>query len=315
MSGPGDRPDDPDEVTLWAGRLRGWAAHNAPSTARSDDDGVDDATLRPGTDRARDVAAAGPEDLPVDELDDATLRSPSRDTVHEPDDATVVARPRGPVDEPDDATVLSPTRDTGHEPDDATILARPRGPEDEPDDATVVSRPAPGDEPTIAVAPARAPLDELDETTRPRVAVTPRAEAVDDDTVRREAPDDSGDTRAGTRRARRSAAAAAAAGANADADADVVAPGRPSPSGSRLPEATRDARVPVALEREIYRPRADAPVRVERSAPRPSAPPHRDAAAVRPRTTRRAAWRALLVGVAVVVVLAAVAVAAIVLLG
>lgn len=303
MSGPGDRPDDPDEVTLWAGRLRGWAAHNAPSTARSDDDGVDDATLRPGTDRARDVAAAGPEDLPVDELDDATLRSPSRDTVHEPDDAT--------------------------------ILARPRGPEDEPDDATVVSRPAPGDEPTIAVAPARAPLDEpdettrprvaahprpepvdeLDETTRPRVAVTPRAEAVDDDTVRREAPDDSGDTRAGTRRARRSAAAAAAAGANADADADAVAPGRPSPSGSRLPEATRDARVPVALEREIYRPRADAPVRVERSAPRPSAPPDRDAAAVRPRTTRRAAWRALLVGVAVVVVLAAVAVTAIVLLG
>ncbi len=193
-----------------------------------------------------------------------------------------------------------------------------------------MSRPAPGDEPTVAVAPARAPLDELDETTRPRVAahprpepvdeldettrprvaVTPRAEAVDDDTVRREAPDDSGDTRAGTRRARRSAAAAAAAGAMR-----MRMPWRPAPVSIRLglPEATRDARVPVALEREIYRPRADAPVRVERSAPRPSAPPDRDAAAVRPRTTRRAAWRALLVGVAVVVVLAAVAVTAIVL--
>ena len=180
MSGRGDRPDDPDEVTLWAGRLRGWAAHNAPSTASSDDGGVDDATLRPGTERPRDAAAAGPEDPPADELDDATLRSPSHDTVHEPDDATVVARPRGPVDEPDDATQLSPTRDTAHEPDDATILARPRGPEDEQGDATVVSRPAPGDEPTVAVAPARAPLDELDETTRPRVAARPRPEPVDE---------------------------------------------------------------------------------------------------------------------------------------
>ncbi len=68
MSGPFDRPDDPDEVTLWAGRLRAWPA-NPPAPAD------DDAT-------ASTVA---------DDLDDATVRSDAREPTTTPTVMTPVA--------------------------------------------------------------------------------------------------------------------------------------------------------------------------------------------------------------------------------
>ncbi len=99
-------PDDPDEVTLWAGRLRAWPA-NPPAPAD------DDAT-------ASTVA---------DDLDDATVRSDAR----EPDDATVIARR---------ADAVGPRRrsevrraDAVEEPDDATVIARRAKADEEPDDA------------------------------------------------------------------------------------------------------------------------------------------------------------------------------------
>lgn len=253
MSGPYDRPDDPDEVTLWAGRLRSWPA-NPP--AEADDADVDDATVRSGDD--------------------------------EPDDATVIARRETPVDEPDDATVVAHRAVPAAELDDDTV------------------RRPPADEPTRRrgdVAPP--PLDDDTEpgsrTRRPPALVEP-----DDDTRPRTAPGDTEDTRAGSRRARRAASAAPSSGG---AERATIAH---DPS---VPGAQREAHVPTALQRESYAPRADAPVRVERSVRPAPSEPRRDAALVRPRATRGSAWRALLIGAAVVLLLAAAAGAAVLLLG
>lgn len=68
MSGPSDVPDDPDEVTLWAGRLRPWPAR--PVSAGDDGDEIDEDTavsLRSG--RADDTVRVVRE-----EPSDATVR-------------------------------------------------------------------------------------------------------------------------------------------------------------------------------------------------------------------------------------------------
>lgn len=132
MSGPYDRADDPDEVTLWAGRLRAWPT--PPST--------------------------------VDDVDDETVLSRGAD----PDDDTVLSAgesaagdtvlSRGAV--PDDTTVLS----TGEPAADDTLLSPAvELVEDEGADAetTAPRRAAPA-------APDAQPLDDarIDEATRPR---------------------------------------------------------------------------------------------------------------------------------------------------
>ena len=100
MSGPYDKPDDPEDVTLWAGRLRPWPASTAPATA---DDGDDldvneDTTLiaRRGTARRAEVANG-----------EAVA-----------DDTVIVPRDRAGGAEPDDTVIVS------RESQDDTVLVR-----------------------------------------------------------------------------------------------------------------------------------------------------------------------------------------------
>ncbi|MFG6280937.1 hypothetical protein [Microbacterium sp. S16(2024)] len=82
MSGPYDVPDDPDDVTLWAGRLRPWPAR--PDPAVDDGDEIDE-------DTAVSLRSARAEDtvrVVREEPSDATVRI-VRD---EPSDETARAR-------------------------------------------------------------------------------------------------------------------------------------------------------------------------------------------------------------------------------
>lgn len=287
MSGPFDRADDPDEVTLWAGRLRPWpanppAAADGGSPAAADADDPDDATVRSH----------------ADDPDDATVRA----DVREPDDATVIARRADAVAEPDDATVIARRVDIAADADDRTVVARPAAPEAELDDATV--RRAPVEE-RAARSPELLPVDDTEPGLRARRSSAPAVDESPDDSTRpRRAPGGVDDTQAGTRRARR-----------ADA-ADASASRRSVDAGPQAVDgAVREARVPAALGREIYDPRVDAPIRVARSVPPARSGLRDDPALVRPRPARRGAWRALLIGTAVVLLLAAGVAAAVLLLG
>ncbi|PTT18261.1 hypothetical protein DBR36_09615 [Microbacterium sp. HMWF026] len=132
MSGPYDRADDPDEVTLWAGRLRAW-----PTPPPAVDDVDDDTVL------SRSV-----------EPDDDTVLS----RAVEPDDDTVLSAGESAADD----TV----RSVGEPAADDTVLSRAvELVEDEGEDAetTAPRRAAPA-------APDAQPLDDarIDEATRPR---------------------------------------------------------------------------------------------------------------------------------------------------
>ncbi len=324
MSGPYDRSDDPDEVTLWAGRLRSWptqpAAEDdefADETVLSRRDTPDDDTIRSAVDVPEDATYVS-RHVPVDE--------PAGSRVDLADEVTVVSRPEAPVGEPsgsraellDEATIVSraeaPTDDTSQSrvepPDDATVASR----REALDDATLASPPKrhalpgqadPTDAEVGATAPRRAttrPLLDavvLDETTRSRPA--PEAEgAVPDELTRRRssdpdpldeatrarpAADVDDETASGPRRRRREATAARA---------EPVVEG-----------AVRDVRVPAALARESYGPRREGPARVERVAPvrAPSAP---DVGAVRPRANRGVGRVIVLVTVVAVVLVASI---------
>ncbi|OZD31208.1 hypothetical protein CH252_39725 [Rhodococcus sp. 06-1477-1B] len=314
MSGPDDRADDPDEVTLWAGRLRSW-----PVPPVVEDDVADDTILsrreapEDETFRSRDAAP-----------DDATVIS-QREA---PADATVVSQREAPEDEtirsrnvaPDDETVISQRE----EPDDATVISPPAPPatlvahdplDDElgttaPRRAPTVTTPGagsgdPGLDETIRRGPTAAPVDadtdatlrrapaeaagsDLDEVTRHR----PSAPApLDEATRARPAPETEDDTASGSRRRRREASAAA----------EPVVPG-----------GVRDARVPEALVRESYGPRREGPARVDR-APAVRRTSAQDAAAIRPRA-RRGAGRVVVLVSVIVVVLVASAIGAVLLL-
>lgn len=122
MSGPYDVPDEPDDVTLWAGRLRAWPTPPTGATDAADDEIDDDTAVSP-----RQVAADTVRvERPV--LSDETVRverpSPQAAPAHrpstppdgEPADETISVerrRPRPSVDVP--------------VPDDTTAPARARG--------------------------------------------------------------------------------------------------------------------------------------------------------------------------------------------
>lgn len=191
MSGPYDRPDDPDEVTLWSGRLRSWPT---PPPVEEDDEVADETVLSRRDSEDHDTDLSAP-----DLLEDETfvsrrtpVQDPSGSSVELPDDETVVSR-RTPVQDssgplvelPDDVTVVSrrtPVQDSSGSsvelPEDVTVVSRreapvggPSGvPAELPDDETVVSR---------AELPA-------EETPRGRVDLPDDATVVS----RREAPDD-----------------------------------------------------------------------------------------------------------------------------
>jgi len=98
VSGPYDKPDDPEDVTLWAGRLRPWPAPTAPSTTDDDvRDGIDDATVTAPRGVARHDEA----------IDD--------------DDTVIVPRGRAGEGVADDTVIVSRER-----PDDTVALRRER---------------------------------------------------------------------------------------------------------------------------------------------------------------------------------------------
>lgn len=266
MSGPHDRPDDPDEVTLWAGRLRAWPTPPANDDAAAVE--VDDDTVR--------VHPAGPD--------------------AEPDADTVLSRRARAADD----TVVSTTDDDGIGTTAPRRAARPSAAAPDLDDETI-RRPATAavpdlDDATLRRAPAEVEGLDVGDATRRRPG--PETAGIDEDTRPRAAPargDD--DTAAGSRRSRREAAA------------------RPAPSEAPLPPVvSREARVPAALRSDVYAPRTDGPVRVERALPVPRASAT-DAAVVRPRSERRGAGRVVVLAVVVVVIVAAAVVGAVVLLG
>ncbi|MFM2721044.1 hypothetical protein [Microbacterium mcarthurae (nom. nud.)] len=128
MSGPYDRADDPDDVTLWAGRLRAW-----PTPPRSDvdgDDEVDDDTI------------VSPRPAPADDTVRVDRADPVDDTVISarpaPADDTVVSARATPVDDP--AVSAFPEVD-----DETAPRRRPSDP----------SEPEPGILPSDETAPGR----------------------------------------------------------------------------------------------------------------------------------------------------------------
>lgn len=333
MSGPYDRPDDPDEVTLWAGRLRSW-----PTPPPAEDDELADETVLSRRDTPDDDTVLSAADAPEDETY-VSRRTPGEESSASrgelADEVTVVSRREAPVEEPSASRVELA--------DDETIVSRAEVPAGEmsrsrvdlPDDATVVSRREALDDATIATPPTRpalpgraGPADDEVGTTAPRRATTrppldvavpdeatrsrstPEAEGVvpdeltrrrssdpdplDEATRARPAADVDDETASGSRRRRREAAG-----------------GRTEPA---VEGAVRGARVPVALATESYGPRREAPARVDRVAAvrAPSAP---DVGTVRPRANRGAGRVIVLVAVVAMVLVASIVGAVLLLTG
>lgn len=203
MSGPYDRPDDPDEVTLWSGRLRPWPAAPVP------EGDVDDETVRSGgTDLDDDTVVSGrlAHDDTVrsarPEVDDDTLRSaPAL-----PDDDTVVSRSArvdpgaaasdvdsSDADDPADAfTTTAPRRPLASIPDVDEVTRRRAAPVPDVDEVT---RRRPASVPDVDEVTRRrpAPAPDVDEVTRrrPAPAATPAPTPDVDEATRRRhvAPD------------------------------------------------------------------------------------------------------------------------------
>ncbi|MDZ5145747.1 hypothetical protein [Microbacterium testaceum] len=333
MSGPYDRPDDPDEVTLWAGRLRSW-----PTPPPAGDDELADETVLSRRDTPDDDTVLSAADVPEGETY-VSRRTPgegsSASLVERAGDETIVSRREAPGEEPSASLVELP--------DDETIVSRAEVPAGEmsrsrvdlPDDATVVSRREALDDATIATPPTRpalpgraGPADDEVGTTAPRRATTrpPLDAAVPDEATRsRSTPEAEGVVPDELTRRRSSDPdpldEATRARPAADVD-DETASGsrrrRREAAGERtepvVEGAVRDARVPAALATESYGPRREAPARVERVAAvrAPSAP---DVGTVRPRANRGAGRVIVLVAVVAVVLVASIVGAVLLLTG
>ncbi|KTR96061.1 hypothetical protein NS220_03720 [Microbacterium testaceum] len=181
MSGSDDKPDDPEDVTLWAGRLRAWPAAPVPSTARDDgeSDGNVDATLiarrrGPGRGPRRE------DDAPEGEGDIDDTAPGGRP----PNDVTVRSsrRGQGPAERVEDSAVET----------DITVRSVREGGSEKPaehvlDDTTTAARRVGGPaEPLSATAPGRRrasragahPEGGAETAPRePRVEPTPRGDA------------------------------------------------------------------------------------------------------------------------------------------
>lgn len=154
MSGPFDRADDPDEVTLWSGRLRPW-----PAAPVSD---VDDETARTGeTDLDDDTVVSR------HHPDDVTVRSAR----HEIDDDTVVSRSASDAPHPapwHPAPAPFEPMDAADAADELTTTAPRRRPVPAPDvDEVTRRRPAPTPEVDDVTRRRPAPAPEVDDTTAP----------------------------------------------------------------------------------------------------------------------------------------------------
>ncbi len=212
MSGPYDVPDEPDDVTLWAGRLRAWPTPPTGATDAADDEIDDDTAVSP-----RQVAADTVRvERPV--LSDETVRgerpvlSDQTVRVERPvlSDQTVrVERPS-----PRAAPAHRPSTPPDGEPADETISVERRRPRPS------VDVPVPDD----TTAPARARgVGTLDESPADAPDETPTS-----------------DTAAGTRRARSRVSVSTAAPPSGDPV--------PTPREARLPVADHELYRPRADE-------------------------------------------------------------------
>lgn len=276
MSGPFDVPDDPDDVTLWAGRLRAWPTPPADSTDTADSDDVDDDTAMSSRNAPADDTVRVARDAPADDTIRVARDAPADDTVRVP---------RPAVDEPVREPHEQPVPAAPEVVDDETVRVAPRPSPRGPVEGGVV------DETTI---PGRrrgsAPAEDAPDA---EASPGPDAEASTD-------PDDgasTGDTAAGTRRAR----------SRPRVEEPEIPFGDPVPT-------PRGARIPTA-DHELYRPRADGAIRVTRTALPARSTDAPDAAEVRPRDVRRTRGRGALLVAAAVLVLAVAAVAVFLLMG
>ncbi len=153
MSGPFDVPDDPDDVTLWAGRLRAWPNPPAESAATRDSDDVDDDTAISSRNAPADDTVRVARDAPADDtvrvsrpqpvppapevVDDETVRvstpASSRGAVESGTvDETIPGQRRGVA--PDDAASTDPDDEASTDDTAAgTRRARSRPRVDEPE--------------------------------------------------------------------------------------------------------------------------------------------------------------------------------------
>lgn len=295
MSGPYDRADDPEDVTLWAGRLRPWPVSPDPSPTGDDEgpDGDGDATV---------IARRGVGRHSVGGTDDAVDGSALEDTV-------IVPRERG-----DDTVVVQRDRAVAREGAEIDAGGHSASPASVPaavDDDTAPGRRAPHDETvpsprrrSSSADPAAHAAAELDMTVRSARAggrAEPPEQIVDDTTTAARRATGLAEpfpaTAPGRRRAPRD-------GSDRVESAEAAAPDAGADGAPRADARTRAARVPGTDVPEAYGPRGDAAVRVPRAVPAPRGEPERDAALVRAKAPRRGAAVPLVIGGTTVVVLA-----------
>ncbi|BAJ73925.1 hypothetical protein MTES_0961 [Microbacterium testaceum StLB037] len=279
MSGPYDKPDDPEDVTLWAGRLRPWPASVTPATA---DDGADpavneDETLiaRRGTARRAEVA------------NEEAVADDTAIVARESQDHTVLVRrgatTNGPeADEVGDTAPAEPARRAGTVPDMRAA-----------DDDTAPGRRGPNDE-TVRSPRARERAEDVsaDRTPRTRGPEGGPEPTLDDTTTAARRTSGLAEPLPATAPGRRRAG-----GVLPDLGAGVDVPPREEPR-------VRTARVPGAEVREAYGPRGDDAIRVRRNEPVPRADSALDTASVRPKKPHRGVAGPLIIGGTTVVVLA-----------
>jgi len=321
VSGPYDRADDPEDVTLWAGRLRPWPVSPAPSPTGDDEgpDGDGDATVIARRGGGRHGAEGTDDAVDGPALEDTVIVPRERADESAVDDTVIVPRERG-----DDTVVVRRDRAVAREGAEIDAGGHSASPASVPaavDDDTAPGRRAPHDETvpsprrrSSSADPAADTAAELDMTVRSARAggrAEPPEQIVDDTTTAARRATRLAEpfpaTAPGRRRAPRD-------GSDRVESAEAAAPDAGADAAPRADARTRAARVPGTDVPEAYGPRGDAAVRVPRTVPAPRGEPERDAALVRAKTPRRGAAVPLVIGGSTVVVVLAGALAAVLLL-
>jgi hypothetical protein len=311
-----DLPDDLDEVTLWAGRLRAWPLA-PPEDAEGDETVRSLRRAAVGDDRAHATDVESDETVRSEQragvAEDPARAADTDETARFRETATVDAGPsRGhgvdPAVLPDEDT--APSR-AGRSRAEAHRVAV--------DDRTAHSRPAASAGRLGRVGGVSLPeAPAADDSAVPAfAAVFPVDDGIATDAT---AGEDTGPDAPATAGEDTGADAPAGDGvATVDDDGTAAVARRRNRAASRpaatdmAPVTIREARAPAALHRETYGPRLDAPVRVARNAA-VSAPRVPETVAARPRRSREGA-RFVILAAAIVVVVALASVGVILLLG
>ncbi|MCJ1706328.1 hypothetical protein [Microbacterium sp. VKM Ac-2923] len=296
MSGPHGGADDPDDVTLWAGRLRPWPV--SPVV-----DGVDDETVRSRRATPGDHGTVSPRTVEPegDARCERSAGEAGRD-VDSPGTVDTDGRTFSPVRpaHPAAGDVASPG---AVEPDERTFprarTANPSGRDLHPSVAVE------SDDDTLRSRPGGAAVGDIGSSgvVDPDEQTSPRSRPADPTASDVRAP---GLVESGEETLR-------SVSGDAETGARPRSGGAPRPLIAGDPPPGRDAHAPVALHRESYSPRLDASVRVPRTAAGRMVPTG-DSASRRPR--RPPHWRRLiLLATAMVAIVTLAAVGVILLLG